>query len=60
MGVDTAGSANWIRSTVSPKSSSSPAPALAMTPSPHSDGMRPKESRPTGVWTSPHTRFGEM
>ena len=30
-----------------------------MTPSPHSDGIRPKESRPTGVWTSAHARFGE-
>ena len=59
-GVVTGGSANWIRSTVSPRSSSIPAPACDRIPSPHSDGIRPKLRSPTGVWTSPHTRFGEI
>ena len=55
--VDTGMLANWIRSAMLPKSSSSPSCAGATIPSPQTDGMRPKESRPTGVSTSPQASF---
>ena len=55
-----AGARTGCRSTVSPKSSSTPPPAFVRMPSPHADGMRPKLSRPTGVCTSPQARFGRM